>query len=122
MSRFLVDQGLPRRAVSDLRDRGWDIQHVSDIGMQRSFDADILAYADEHAMVVVTHDSDFSRLLATTAAIRPSVIHLRIPRVDRARLVSALESLVPTVEEDLTAGCIVSVDEAGARVRRLPIG
>ena len=45
--------------------------------MQRSLDEEILAYAARHDRVVVTHDSDFSRLLAMTAAMGPSVIHVR---------------------------------------------
>lgn len=38
MIKMLLDQGLPRTAASLLRERGWDVQHVSERGMSRAED------------------------------------------------------------------------------------
>jgi predicted nuclease of predicted toxin-antitoxin system len=121
VTELLIDQCLPRRLAADLRELGWSVQHVGELGMQRHLDEQILAYATDHGMVIVTQDGDFARLLALPRRAGPSVIHFRIPRATRARLVALLGSLVPQLEAELRAGCIVSVDEAGARVRHLPI-
>jgi predicted nuclease of predicted toxin-antitoxin system len=118
---LLLDQGLPRRAAADLRARGWVVQHVSDLGLWKASDEEILEYASQQGLVVITHDSDFARLVAVANRAQPSVIHVRIARVTRERLVRLLGGLVPHVEDDLRAGCMVSVDEGGARVRRLPL-
>ena len=122
MIRLLIDQDLPWRAAGDLRARGWDVQHLTDLGMQEESDAKILEYAVAHGPVLVTRDGDFAQLMALGSRTVPSVIHVRIQRVPRARLVSLLQKLVPRLEDELRAGCMVSVRETGARVRRLPIG
>lgn len=121
MTSLLFDMGLPRRAASDLRDRGWDVQHVGELHLSTASDAAILDRARAEGRVVVTLDSDFSALLSHSGASSPSVIFIRIQRFPRAEAVQLLEQLVPAVEDDLRAGAIVSVSEGGARVRPLPL-
>ncbi|OGQ91231.1 MAG: hypothetical protein A2289_18045 [Deltaproteobacteria bacterium RIFOXYA12_FULL_58_15] len=122
MTRLILDQGLPRRAAADLRDRGWSVEHTGEVGLARATDDKILEYAAAHYATIVTLDSDFARLLALSRRSSPSLIHVRIPRVTRAQLVNLLVTLLQTVEKDLADGAVISVGERGARVRRLPIG
>jgi predicted nuclease of predicted toxin-antitoxin system len=42
VKRLLLDQGLPRSTGALLSVSGWDIRHVSEIGMSRADDAAIL--------------------------------------------------------------------------------
>ncbi len=42
MRRVLLDQGLPPRAAAFLRDEGWDVIHVREIGMNEAEDEPIL--------------------------------------------------------------------------------
>jgi predicted nuclease of predicted toxin-antitoxin system len=118
---LLLDEGLPRRAASDLRALGWDVVHVAEIGLAGADDETIMAAADRDGRVVATLDNDMAHLLYLSGARRPSVVLFRMDRLDRAATVAQLESVVPAVEDDLREGAIVSVDLSGARVRRLPI-
>ena len=34
MIGLLLDAGLPRSAAADLRSDGWDVQHVTDLGLR----------------------------------------------------------------------------------------
>jgi predicted nuclease of predicted toxin-antitoxin system len=81
--RLLLDMGLPRRAVGDLRAHDIEVDHVGELGMATATDSDILARAQSTGAIVCTLDADFSRLLALSGAAGPSVIHIRIPRVTR---------------------------------------
>lgn len=45
MKRLLLDQGLPQSTGGLLAQAGWDVIHVSDIGMSRAEDSDILQRA-----------------------------------------------------------------------------
>lgn len=121
MTRLILDQGLPRRVAADLRERGWSVEHTGEVGLARATDDKILEYAATHDATIVTLDSDFARLLALSRRASPSLIHVRIPRVTRGQLVNLLVTLLPTVEQDLVDGAIISVGERGARVRRLPV-
>ena len=70
---------------------------------------------------MITHDLDFSAILASTEALGPSVIQVRTQDV----LPDAIGSDVVRVLRDqraaLDQGAIVSVDQLTSRVRVLPI-
>ncbi|MBW2257562.1 MAG: DUF5615 family PIN-like protein [Deltaproteobacteria bacterium] len=121
MNRFLLDQGLPRRAAQTLVAAGWDVVHVADVAMARASDKRILDHAREQNRTVVTLDSDFARLLATEGADHPSVIHIRLQGLDLRATGDLLDGLFRELQGDLDAGVIVSVTQRGYRVRNLPI-
>ena len=78
MTPLLLDMGLPRRTAGDLRDAGWDAVHVAEVGKASATDAELIALARAERRAVVTLDSDFARLLATSRATTPSLLHLRL--------------------------------------------
>jgi predicted RNase H-like HicB family nuclease len=59
LKRLLLDQGVPRSAVSILNAEGWDVVHVGDIGMSKAHDRAILEFAERERRVCVTLDADF---------------------------------------------------------------
>ena len=119
--RLLLDMGLPRRSTQDLGALGFDAVHIGEMGRARETDEGILELARSEARVVVTHDVDFARLLALSRALRPSVIHLRIPRLNRELIARVVPQLFKAIGGELAAGAMVSVTEGSTRVRRLPL-
>ncbi len=79
MIRILLDQGLAPRAAAILRQHGLDAVHVSEIGMERAEDIQILEEARKDDRVCVTLDHDFHAHLAVSGQGRPSVVFL-LPR------------------------------------------
>jgi predicted nuclease of predicted toxin-antitoxin system len=63
-NRLLLDQGLPADAAGLFRELGYDCRHVSELGLQKASDEQILVLAAEQRRVVITLDSDFHALLA----------------------------------------------------------
>lgn len=122
MKRILLDQGLPRSTAALLVRAGWDACHVSDVGMSRASDADILDRAAAEGRVCVTLDADFHALLATRGAIGPSVLRIRKQGLDAVALAQLLEALWPRIESALAAGAMVVVTGRSLRIRRLPVG
>jgi predicted nuclease of predicted toxin-antitoxin system len=121
VKRLLLDQGLPRSAAAVLRQAGWDVIHVSEIGMSRADDADILRRARGESRVCVTLDADFHPLLATSGERSPSVIRIRKEGLDATALAALLQAIWPRAENALNDGALVTVTERLLRVRRLPI-
>ncbi len=121
MTRLLLDQGLPRSAATLLRQSGWDVVHVSEIGMSRASDADILQRARAESRACVTLDADFHSLLATSGERSPSAIRIRKEGLDAAALAALLQGIWPRIEDVLDSGALVTVTEQSIRVRRLPI-
>ncbi|MBU0609102.1 MAG: DUF5615 family PIN-like protein [Armatimonadetes bacterium] len=119
--RLLLDMGLPRRSAEALRRLGHDAAHLSERGLSRLPDEEIVALAVEEDRVVITLDADFSALLALSGAARPSVVHLRIEGLGYTEATRVVAAIVETVEDDLAAGCIASVTLSGIRIRHLPV-
>ena len=121
MKRILLDQGLPRSAAALLRQAGWDVIHVSEIGMSCADDADILQRARAESRVCVTLDADFHSLLATSGERSPSTIRIRKEGLDATALAVLLQGVWAKIADALNSGALVTVTERSVRVRRLPI-
>jgi predicted nuclease of predicted toxin-antitoxin system len=76
--KFIADMDISPLTVDQLKKRGWKIIRVSEVMDARTSDIEILNYARDHKRVVITHDLDFSELLAIHGFDSPSVINLRI--------------------------------------------
>lgn len=78
--RFLFDEHVNKPACHALRDRGVDVVHVLDVGLERAPDPEVLARAAEEGRIVMTRNyRDFARLVeAYTAQKRsfPGVLFL----------------------------------------------
>jgi len=121
VKRLLLDQGLPRSTAALLGQGGWDVTHVSDIGMSRAGDTEVLQRARADSRVCVTLDADFHSLLAAGGERGPSVIRIRKEGLDARALAALLEAIWPRLEDALDSGALVTVTERSVRVRRLPI-
>jgi predicted nuclease of predicted toxin-antitoxin system len=118
--KLLVDMNLSPRWVPLLINAGWEAAHWSSIGKGDAPDSIIMSYAQLHDYVVVTHDMDFSAILAATHGEKPSVIQIRIEDVNPAsgeRIVAALRHL----QTELEQGALVTIGTDRSRVRMLPL-
>ena len=120
--KLLLDQGLPRSAADHLRGAGLDVVHTGEIGLATADDATILDRGRAEDRVVVTLDADFHRFMALAASDRPSVIRIRIQGRDGAEIAHLVIAVLGACADDLALGALVSVQEHGIRVRRLPLG
>jgi predicted nuclease of predicted toxin-antitoxin system len=119
--KLLVDMKLSPTWCEVLRREGWEAAHWSDVGDPRASDSAIMAYARERGYIILTHDLDFSAMLAATQTHAPSVIQVRARDVMSAEFqklaIEALRQLQPQLE----AGALVVIDEYRSRARVLPL-
>lgn len=119
--KILVDLNLAPAWVGFLRERGIEARHWSEIGELRAPDAEIMRWALQHGFVVLTHDLDYSALLAATRAEGPSVVQVRTHDVLPAAIGELVTRVLGEHASALEKGAIVTIDLPGARVRSLPI-
>ncbi len=117
----LVDMNLSPDWIGLLNDAGWEAVHWSAVRKATALDSEIMAFAAKSDYVVLTHDLDFSAILAATHGEKPSVVQVRAedvsPKVIGPQLTAALRYAAP----DLEAGALVTVDPSRTRVRLLPL-
>ncbi len=119
--KLLLDQGLPHSAATLLRDKGINTIHVSEIGMSKAEDAKIIKWAQEEGYIVATLDADFHALLALGAVTSPSVIRIRIEKLQAQALTDLLLRVLNACVHELEQGAAVTVEPSRIRIRRLPL-
>jgi len=75
--KLLIDMNLSPRWLGVLEASGFEALHWSDVGPLDAPDTEIMRFARNGDFVVLTHDLDFSAILAVTNGAKPSVVQLR---------------------------------------------
>lgn len=120
--KILVDMNLSPRWIVFLADAGFSAVHWSTLRRINARDEEIMAWASANHHVVLTHDLDFSSILAATKGTRPSVVQIRSEDVNPDVIGHKVVSAMLQMEQELMGGALVSVDPNRARVRVLPLG
>ena len=118
---LLADMNISPRTVSDLSELGWAAIRVNELLPASATDEAILDIARRSNRVVVTQDLDFSALLALRGQDAPSLVSLRTTSANSSFITQRLADALPRVVDQLTEGCIVTIEDVSYRVRRLPI-
>lgn len=119
--KFLLDMNLPPRWVGTLSKRGIEAIHWIECGDPTASDVTVMKFASNHNMIVISHDLDFSAILASSGARGPSVIQLRTMDISDETCIPILASAIHECNNELLTGSILSLDTYHRRVRILPI-
>lgn len=101
--KFLVDNQLPAALADYLNKRGFDCEHVSQVGLGKASDAEICQYAMAQEAVIVSKDQDFLYFSSQPNA-NIKLIWIRLGNCRTSELLQAFDRLWPHIEESLNAG------------------
>lgn len=118
---LLLDANLPPSLIGRLAATGVVAVHVGQLGLGDGSDETIVEHARTRGEVLVTHDLDFSRILAASGRVTPSVIVLRLRQRTPTALANGITAALTRASDDLRAGAIVTVEDSAIRVRMLPV-
>ncbi len=90
--------------------------------MQKATDLQVFARAIEENRIVVSADTDFGTILAVRNEEKPSVVLFRRGPKRPAVQLRLLFAAMPVMQDPLSKGSIVVIEEKRIRVRRLPLG
>ncbi len=120
--RVLLDMNMSPRWIAVLEAEGHEVVHWSTMGDPAATDEEVMNVARAGDFVVLTHDLDFTTILATSKANKPSVIQFRgadiRPETGRDALVRTLQ----VAASELERGALLTLDQRRMRVHVLPIG
>ncbi len=119
--KLLLDQGMPRSTVEILREAGFEAVHTGDIGLATADDAVILEMGKNQGCVIVTLDADFHTMLALSSDNSPSVIRIRIERLNGQKAGRLIINILDQYKEELEKGVVLTVQPDKIRFRFLPI-
>ena len=119
--RFLLDENIPPSLAVLLKKIGHEARHVVDIGYTSTPDFKISAFAAQSGEIILTHDTDFGTILALSGNNRPSVILFRLQATNNLTYINILEKYLSSLENSLSEGALIVIDEEKIRIRMLPI-
>ncbi len=119
--RLLLDMNLSPRWVRYLNDVGFEAQHWSNVGLANANDLEIMDYAKNRDLVVITHDLDFGAILAATNGLSPSVVQIRADDLSIEAIGEQIVGALRQTSEALTDGALVTVNPVRTRLTLLPI-
>lgn len=119
--KLLIDMNLSPRWASLLINAGFNAIHWSVLGAYNATDSEIMAYAKAHDYIVLTHDLDFSAILAATQGKKPSVVQIRADDVNPDAIGKQVIAALRQMSTELVDGALLTVDTSRTRVRLLPL-
>ena len=117
MPKFKVDENLPTEAVELLASAGHDAVTVGGQRMVGQPDRNVAMVCKREGRVVVTLDLDFADIRTYPPGDYAGIIVLRLARLDKPRVLSVLQRLLPVLESEPLLGKLWIVEEASVRVR-----
>lgn len=119
--KILVDMNLTPRWTRLLADAGFEAAHWSALGPHDAPDAAIMAFAKANDFVVLTHDLDFSAILAATQGDKPSVVQVRAEDVSPEAIGKPVLDALRQMSAELTDGVLLTIEPGRVRLRVLPL-
>ncbi|MBI2844628.1 MAG: DUF5615 family PIN-like protein [Armatimonadetes bacterium] len=118
--RALLDQNVPRVIVRWLRGVRpmWEVNHVTDVGLEGKSDQEIFDWAQQHSALVITFDEDFADRRMFPVGEHWGVVRLRVWPTTVEDTQAGLRRLLDSVADAQLVGSLVIVDNNRIRVRR----
>lgn len=119
--KLLLDMNIPPKLCEILTEAGWDAIHWSSVDNHAAPDSEKMKYAETNGYVILTHDLDFSTMLAATQGKAPSVLQIRTQDILSERFTETLINALQQFEEALEKGVLVVVELFRSRARIQPL-
>ena len=76
--KFLADMPISPKTVAYLRSTGHDVYRISERGLPKAKDREIVDIAENEQRIILTMDLDFPAIIATSRKSTPSAIIFRL--------------------------------------------
>lgn len=116
--RFLLDADMPRSSARVLRDHGFGVEDVRDIGMEDAKDIEVMKHSREQKMIIITRDKKFGN--PQKYPKHPGVVILRLPHTyTSSKINERLDKFLATVSVEKLPNAITIVELSRYRRRKI---
>ena len=119
--KILIDMNLSPRWAEVFVSHDIEAVHWSKVGTASAADSEIMEFAQVHDYTILTHDLDFSAMLAGSRRNNPSLIQLRAGDINPDSAAPLVISALRQAADEIKAGAILTIDLNKARLRILPL-
>ena len=115
--RLKLDENMPQRAESALRDLGVDVETARSEGLAGATDPVLLAACTAEDRVLVTLDLDFADMRVYPPGSHPGIWVLRPARQTFNAILSLVHSGIRLASVERTSGQLWVIDQRQVRIR-----
>ncbi len=116
--KFLLDADMPRSSIKVIKNLGFKVEDVRDIGLGSAKDEEIIEYANKNNRIIITRDIDFGEVLRYPK--HPGAIILRLPYTFTAREINKrLEDFLGSISKNEVKNAIIIVELERYRKRSI---
>ena len=116
MSRFLVDENLPRSLAARLRAAALEARDVRDLGLRGAPDEEIFQFARSHGWVLLTGDLGFGAMMRAFPD-SPGLVLARLPNDWPASEINRLIETSLARLPDFVPGSLIVIEPERIRIR-----
>jgi predicted nuclease of predicted toxin-antitoxin system len=117
MAKFKIDENLPVELAQLLAAAGHDAATVPDQNMGGAADPQLAIACQQECRAILTLDLDFADIRAYPPSDYAGIIVLRLARLDKLRLLAAIQRLIPSLDQEPLIGNLWIVEESRIRIR-----
>ncbi len=114
---FLTDENIHPDVISYLRNLNYNIKDVKETGLMGKPDSYLLNIAFAENRVVLTHDSDFGKLVFLHSSEFIGIIYLRPGHFQAKETISTLDVLLNSNFEELRVPFIIVGENTGSTIK-----
>jgi len=119
MPRFLIDEDLPRSLARLLREAGFSVEDVRDVGLRGRSDDDVFRYATSNSLTLLTGDLGFANILRFPLGTHSGIIVARFPNeLPAARLDQVILEGLRSLSDEGFPGSLAILEPGRVRLRR----
>lgn len=115
--QLLTDENIDPSVVEFLRQTGFDVLDIKEMGWRGRLDIDILKEAHKQNRVVVTHDDDFGKLVFRSKISFTGILYLRPGHFFPVKTVQALKRLFVQAELDCIPPFILVIEDKTTHIK-----
>ncbi len=117
--RFLADQDVYQTTVKFLKNLGFEVVRVKEVGLSRGLDEELLRYAFKEGLIMVTRDKDFGALVFLGQIENNGVILLRCDPITIDDVHSELAKFLRIHRDMNLRNCFIVIEPNRHRIRHL---
>jgi len=117
--RFLLDADVPRSSAVVLSKLGHQVVDLRDIGLGGATDKEVIKYAKDNNLILVTRDVEFANFLRYPMGSHVGVVVLRLPfDFTSERINSVLKDFIRSVKVEDLLNNVTIVELGRYRIRK----
>lgn len=119
MSKFIIDESLPRSTAKALENIGHSVEDIRDYGLRGAKDKAIYEFAQKEKAIILTRDTDFGNILRYKIGEHFGLVVARLPNeLSNAEVNRQITQELNKLTKDDFSGNLIIIEPGRVRIKK----